>query len=402
MPSAFDNFFHENLVNTCAKGVISELNCILGFSGMGLSILFIVITIVGLLRLLNYYDHINFEILLLAFSIIQIIILDLIILYPHDLFFEIFFVIQIIQIICTIRKILDMIGTKKIKENFIFSLLTVINFVIFTFYLLSLLEIILDDFYSYFQSLIRIFYFITVIILTFLCRSLIKKIRLVEKSNEAHINAKRAGSSTTYSHGSNVFVSFKNNDWMFFLIRERQVHPLYLLNLICSSFQMIFILCKHFILNGFFGKIIYIIKTDRKEAIIIYYIYVLFCFLNVLVNYFCFYWIVRDQYKIDNDDIDPKKKKLLDNTTIKRITTNNLDDDKNISVIIEDEKKNRKLLAKSIYSNTFSEATEDPDKEKDKYFIKKEDELDENSSKKNPGRLTGNSTNVINNSTANI
>ena len=60
------------------------------------------------------------------------------------------------------------------------------------------------------------------------------------------------------------------------------------------------------------------------------------------------------------------------------------------------------MLAKSIYSNTFSEATEDPDKEKDKYFIKKEDELDENSSKKNPGRLTGNSTNVINNSTANI
>lgn len=401
MPSAFDDFFFDNLVNLCENESFLALNCILGFSGMGLSLLFIAMTIVGLLKLLNYYDHINFEILLLAFSIMQIIILDLIILYPHDLFFEIFFVIQIIQIICTIRKILDMIGTNKIKENFIFSLLTVINFVIFTFYLLSLLEIILNEFYSYFQSLIRIFYFITVIILTFLCRSLIKKIRLVEKSNEAHIHAKRVSSSTTYSHNSNIFVSFKNNDWMFFLIRERQVHPLYILNLICSSCQMIFILCKHFILNGFFEKQIYVVKTQKREASIIYYIYILFCFLNVLVNYFCFYWVVRDQYIIDKDDKDPKKKKLLDNTTIKRITTNNLDDDKNISVIIDEEKKkDQKLWAKSIYSNTFSEVNEDPDKEKDKYFIKKEDELDEKSLKRNPGRLTGNSTNVINNSIA--
>ena len=399
MHSAFDNFFNENLVNIC-KVQFSNLNCILGFSGMGLSILFIVITIFGLMKLINYYDHINFEILLLAFSIIQIILLDLIILYPHDLFFEIFFVIQIIQIICTIRKILNMVGAKKIKENLIFSLLFVINIVIFTIYLLSLLEIFLNELYSYFQSLIRIFYFITVIILTFLCRSLIKKIRLVEKSNEAHVHAKRASSSTAYSHNSNVFVSFTNNNWMFFLIRERQVHPLYILNLICSSLQMVFILSKHFILNGFFEKKIYIIKTKREEAYIIYYIYVLSCFLNVLVNYFCFYWVVRDQYKIDKNDKDPKKKKLLDQKTITRITTNNLDDDKNISVIIDDDgrKTDQKLFAKSIYSNTFSEVNEDTDK--DKYFVKKGDELDENSIKRNPGRLTGNSTNVINNSTA--
>ena len=56
------------------------------------------------------------------------------------------------------------------------------------------------------------------------------------------------------------------------------------------------------------------------------------------------------------------------------------------------------MFAKSIYSNTFSEVNEDTDK--DKYFVKKGDELDENSIKRNPGRLTGNSTNVINNSTA--
>ena len=118
---------------------------------------------------------------------------------------------------------------------------------------------------------------------------------------------------------------------------------------------MVFILCKHYILNGFFEKKIYIIKTKREEAYIIYYIYVLSCFLNVLVNYFCFYWVVRDQYKIDKNDKDPKKKKLLDQKTITRITTNNLDDDKNISVIIDDDgrKTDQKLFAKSIYSNTF-------------------------------------------------
>lgn len=410
MSSAFDDFFNDNLVKICLNAKFSDLNCILGTSGMTISILLIAITIFGLFKLVKYYDSINFEISLFLFSILQIVLLDIIILIPHDFLFEIFFFIQMIHISLTIRKFLIITGNNKdqFKENFIFIILNIFNIVIFIFYLLSLLDILFNGIYLYIQSTIRLYYFIMAIILTFLCRSIIKKIKHLEKANIYQIRQKESNNS----NNSHLFLSFKDNDWMFFLMREKQVKPLYILNLLCSFIQLIFILSKHFLLDGHFEKKIYKIKIQTNEGCIIYYIYITICFLNILVNYFCFYWVVRDQYKSQENETNKKKKNLLDENFIERQTIRNQEEQKDIDVFVNDksEKKKKKIkYSKSIYTNTFTEIDEDNDKEK--YFIKEKDremnnQKDETigpSEEETSGRVTENSNNgIINNSTANI
>ena len=409
MSSAFDDFFNDNLVKICLNAKFSDLNCILGISGMTISILLIGIIIFGLFKLVKYYDSINFEISLFLFSILQIVLLDIIILIPHDFLFEIFFFIQMIHISLTIRKFLIIKRNNKaqFKENFIFIILNIVNIVIFTFYLLSLLDILFNDYYLYTQIAIRLYYFIMAIILTFLCRSIIKKIKHLEKANIYQIKQKESNNSNY----SNLFLSFKDNDWMFFLMREKQVKPLYILNLLCSFIQLIFILSKHFLLDGHFEKRIYKIKIQTNEGCIIYYIYITICFLNILVNYFCFYWVVRDQYKSHENETNKKNKKLLDENFIERQTIRDQQEQKDIDAFVDDksEKKKKKIkYSKSIYTNTFTEIDEDNDKEK--YFIKEKDkEMNDQkdeafgpSDEETSGRVTVNSNNgIINNSTAN-
>ena len=149
MSSAFDNFFEDNLVNTCLNNNFKDLNCILGASEMVLSLILIFLVFFGLIKLLNYYETINFEISLLIFSIIQIFLLDIIIIIPHDFLFECLFFVQIFHISLTIRKflILTRNSTNKISENIIFIIINIINIVLFTFYILSLLKIYLYDIY---------------------------------------------------------------------------------------------------------------------------------------------------------------------------------------------------------------------------------------------------------------
>ena len=420
MTGAFKNFLNDNLIKICINNNFQDLNCILGTTEIVVSIIFIIIIFFGLIRLLNYYGKMNFETSLLLFSIMQIILLDIIIIIPHDVLFECFFFIQLCHISLTIRQFIVLIKNDKsntFEENLFFTILNFINIIIFTLYILSLLDILLNNIYLYIQSFIRIYYFITAIILTYLCRKLIKKLKTYEKRNESYeLTLKKSKYSAEESHNSNLFVSFYNNEWLFFLIRERQIIPLYILNLICSFIQMSFILSKHFILDDYFEKeqeYQYKIKSLKNEGIIIYYFYLIFCLLNVSVNYFCFYWIVRDQYKDHNDEIKhlkkDKKRKVLDENFIERETVQNKEDEKEISILMEEKIKDKKKFAKSIYLNSFTEVNEDNEKDiQENYFVPekgeendKKLEMTEHSYLDASGRGTMNSNNPINQSTSN-
>jgi tRNA-dihydrouridine synthase len=189
-----------------------------------------------------------------------------------------------------------------------------------------------------------------------------------------------------------------------------------ILNLISSFIQMSFILSKHFILDDYFEKeqeYQYKIKSLKNEGIIIYYFYLIFCLLNVSVNYFCFYWIVRDQYKDHNDEIKhlkkDKKRKVLDENFIERETVQNKEDEKEISILMEEKIKDKKKFAKSIYLNSFTEVNEDNEKDiQENYFVPekgeendKKLEMTEHSYLDTSGRGTMNSNNPINQSTSN-
>jgi hypothetical protein len=389
MPSAFENFFDNNLIKICMDNNFKDLNCILGTTEIIISLILILITFLGLIKLLNYYDKINFETALLLFSIIQIVLLDIIIIIPHDFLFECFFFVQICHISLTIRKFVILTKQEKnsIKENILFILLNIINIIIFTFYILSLLDIFLNNIYLYIQSTIRIYYFITAIFLAFFCHKAIIKLKKFENRHESY-ELKLKHQDSAVSNNSNLVVSFQNNDWMFFLIRERQIKPLYILNLICSFIQMVFILSKHFLLENFFQKDEYKLISLKDEGYIIYYFYLIFCFLNVFVNYFCFYWIVREQFDYNTNEINKtnknRNKNILNEEFIERETINNKQDEKEIQTLMED-KKDKKKFAKSIYSNTFTEANDEDNQEK--YFVQDNEEEKEKEKEKEENKL---------------
>ena len=121
-----------------------------------------------------------------------------------------------------------------------------------------------------------------------------------------------------------------------------------------------------------------------------------------MINFICFYWIIRDQYKEDDRRKKEKNKKFLDEDFIKRETIMTNQEEKKEEIFCNDSVK-RKKFKKSLYSNTF---TEEEDKDQEKYFVKgnkegndiieedSREQLDESTSE----RKTILSQNAINNS----
>lgn len=407
--SPFEHFFDDNLIQICLDKNFIDLNCILGTAEISISIILIIFIILGLKKLLNYYEKINFETSLLIFSIIQIALLDIIIIMPHDFLFECFFFIQICHISLTIKQFIKLARTEKsiFKEYFIFIIINIINAIIFTLYILSLLDIFLGIIYLYIQSAIRIYYFITAIILAFLCRTIINLLKKYEKGNN-ELTSKKKDSET--SNISNFGASFKNNEWMFFLIRERQITPLYILNLICSFIQMLFILSKHFLLEKYFQKGEYTIKILKNNGYIIYYFYLIMCFVNVMVNYYCFYWIVREEYLNDKEIYETKKRKnVLDARFIEKEIKKNESDEKEIKILMDEKVNNKIKFTKSLYANTFTENMDEniEHEEQENYFVQEKDknnkkiEMGKSTLESISGRGTLGTNNPINQSTTN-
>ena len=260
MSSGFDNFFDDNFVEVCFDNNFSNLNCILGSIELISSLLIIVLTIIGLIKMIKYYDKFNFEISLLLISIFQIILIDFIIITPHDFLFEIFFLMQLFIISLIIRKFIKIINDNKFRQNILFIIINIINLIIFTLYILSLFEQFLGDINLYFRFSSRIFYFLITVNLFFLCRSLTKKLEKYEITNEKFDIFLRKSSLKSSIKSEHFVISFYSQE-LFFLIRKKQITPLYILNFICSLLQLLFILFKNYIFTDDF------IKKDRKTLI---------------------------------------------------------------------------------------------------------------------------------------
>ena len=405
--SPFDKFFENNLFEKCKdneKEDFKILNCVLGFSEFTLSLLMLLFTIIGLVKMIKYYDKLNFEISLLFFSIFQIILIDLIIITPHDFLYEIFFLIQIFLISLIIRKFVKITKKKIFNENVIFIIVNIINLIIFTFYILSLLDVFLSDIYLCFRFISRIFYFLITIYLTVLCCSLIKKLEKFEKNNESYDLFLRKKSTIGSAKSEHFTVSFYSQE-LFFMIRKKQITPLYILNLSCSFFQLLFILSKNFLFTDLFKKIEYKLESEN-EGYIIYYIYLLTFFLNTMINFICFYWVIRDQYK-DNSNRTVKTRPydtILDDKFILK-ESQAKEGENNEAIFSANEIRKKIKIKKSLYRSTFND--EDDDKENpENYFVKNNDnnnnkikeDINTNFDKNSSSRETITSKDAINNS----
>ena len=369
MPSGFDHFFDDNIFEICIKNNFSNINCIFGSIEFISSFVILALTILGLIKMIKYYDKFNFEMCLLLFSIFQILLMDMIIITPHDFLFELFFVTQLFLVSLIIWKFLKIIKSNKLRENIIIFLINIINILIFIFFVLSLFELFLADIYLYIRFTSRIFYFLTTVNLAILCRALIKKLDKYETKNETFDLFLRKYNTKNSVKSEHFVFSFYSQE-LFFMVRKKQITPLYIVNLLCSFIQMIFIFLKSFILTDIFSKRDNkIVSTD--EGYIIYYIYLLSYFLNIMINFICFYWMIREQYNQSDIKINKKKdNKILDEDFIIR---ESIQSSKEVTKNIFTEKnddKNRKLK-KSLYSSTFSDLDDKDNQEN--YFVKKDE-----------------------------
>ena len=369
MPSGFDHFFDDNIFEICIKNNFSNINCIIGSIEFISSFVILALTILGLIKMIKYYDKFNFEMCLLLFSIFQILLMDMIIITPHDFLFELFFVTQLFLVSLIIWKFLKIIKSNKLRENIIIFLINIINILIFIFFVLSLFELFLADIYLYIRFTSRIFYFLTTVNLAILCRALIKKLDKYETKNETFDLFLRKYNTKNSVKSEHFVFSFYSQE-LFFMVRKKQITPLYIVNLLCSFIQMIFIFLKSFILTDIFSKKDNkIVSTD--EGYIIYYIYLLSYFLNIMINFICFYWMIREQYNQSDIEINKKKdNKILDEDFIIR---ESIQSSKEVTKNIFTEKnddKNRKLK-KSLYSSTFSDLDDKDNQEN--YFVKKDE-----------------------------
>ena len=392
MPSGFDNFFDDNIFEVCIKDNFANVNCIFGLVEFISSFALLIITIIGLVKMIKYYDSFNFEMCLVIFSIFQILLMDMIIITPHDFLFELFFVTQLLVISLIIRKFIKIIRNQKLKENVIFIIINVINLVIFVFFILSLFDLFLTDIYLYIRFSSRIFYFLITVCLAFLCRSLIQKLEKYEKKSETFDLFLRKNTAKTSKSEHFVFSVYSQE--LFFLIRKKQLTPLYIVNLLCSFIQMLFILLETFVLtNMFFKKNNKIVSTDT--GYIIYYIYLLSYFLNIMVNFICFYWMIREQYNQPDMKMPQKKdNKILDEDYIIRESIRTTQELSNSILLEEKDKKTAKQ--KSLYSNTFSDA--DDRENQENYFVKKDENSEQLDDNININRETQSSYNAINSS----
>lgn len=407
MPSGFDNFFDNNIFEVCANNSFPNINCIFGLVEFTSSFALLILTITGLVKMIKYYDSFNFEMCLVLISIFQILLMDMIIITPHDFLFELFFVTQLFVISLIIRKFLKIIKLEKIRENVIFIIINVINAIIFVFFILSLFNVFLSDIYLYIRFSSRIFYFLITVNLALLCRSLITKLDKYEKKNETFDIFLRKNTTRTSGAKSEHFIFSVYSQELFFLIRKKQVTPLYIFNLICSFVQMLFIFLGSFVLTDMFSKKDYkLVSTDT--GYIIYYIYLLSYFLNIMVNFICFYWMIREQYNQPNVIVQKNNdNKFLDEDYIIResLQTSMQTSQELTKSALLDEKEKKALQQKSLYSNTFSDAEEKDIQEN--YFVKKydirnreikEENEDNFDSNININRETNASNNAINSS----
>lgn len=398
MTSMIINIFENNFFEKCNKNSFLNTNCIIGSSTLFFSLLILITNIFALFKLARYYGKINFETNLFLFSILQVILIQLVIITSYEILIECFNFIQILIITLIIRKfvILSKQSIQQFKKNALFIFLNTINIPIFILYIMFLFENNKEKTYS--LILIHtLFYVLSSFILSIYSNSLVK---LINKFKKYNINATSSKSTSNSSketpdnintNSNNVAImntsNYSNNE-IFYTIRKKQIKPLYIINFTCSFLEFGLIFSLFLIPYGNFEQNQFKIIPNSLLGFILFYVYIVICLFNVTVNFICFFWRIREQFKenYSKSRILKSKRRIIDNRYIKRETINMKNEDpEQINEFIENDsiKNDSKKYAKSIYMSSFTDISEDKN---DDYFVKPpnhEDNIENNEIKNN-------------------
>ena len=339
MSSFISDLLNNNLFEKCVNDSFLSLNCILGSSNFLISLIVVSFNFFGFYKLLKFFHKLNFETSLILLNIIQIVIIQLLIITCYSILIECFNLVQIGILTWIIRKfnILLKNPIKFFKKNKLFAFLNLINILLFIYYIVRL-DPRDPNFINYPIILFHTgFSLLCSFILVIYSCSLLSKIKkIINEEKEVPNIAVESQNGT-----NNVLLIKKekeesNNikDYIFFDKREKQIKPLFKINLFCTFLEFSFILSVYLLPNLTFKKECFKIVPESIMCHVFYYLYILVCIMNTFINFFCFYWRIKSQYKmnsnrsnilITNKFIKKEKMEIENNNNDNKIKENNIE-----------------------------------------------------------------------------
>ena len=319
-----------NFIFQCKDISILDESCILGCSVLIISLILLWVNLLAFTKMTKFYKKMNFENTIILLSIIQTIILQSVLITSYDLFFEGFFLVQIFIITLIIRKFIILAIEPKtfFDKNCVFLILNILNFVLFLIYPIYLQ--IFKGHHLYVKLFYRIFHAITTCILSYYCCFFIN---LTAKYKENYIKSYYflyEANISTHDSSDKSIPNVNNNDnnnknakenkkgEVFYRKKKKQIRYLYTVNLLCAFVEILFTITRNFILHEHYLENDFKTIPNSTSGDIIYYIYLIICFLNVSVNYLCFYYFIRHQYSRTKKYVKKPEKKVLDENFIEK------------------------------------------------------------------------------------
>ena len=361
MTSFIGDLLSNNFFEKCVNESFVNLNCILGSSSFGISILVVSLNCYAFYKLFKFFHKVNFETSLILLNIIQLIIIQLLIITCYAILIICFNFVQVGMLTWIIRKfnILLKNPLKFLKKNKTFVFLNLINILLFIYYIVLLFikdsvdynypVILLHSFFSLFCSFILVIYSCSLInkIKRFISSE--KKIFQIvidppkENNNELLINKENEESNN-------------NQEFIFYCKREKQIQPLYKINFICIFLEFSLVLSVRFVSSIDFQKVSYKIIPESLLSHVFYYLFIFICIINTLTNFFCFFWRIKRQYQLN----PVAKNKFMTNKYLKKqkmeIDANRNEHDI-IEEIIEDdiEKEHNNKFIDNEFNSSFED-----------------------------------------------
>ena len=335
-----------NFIDRCSKYSLSDESCIMGIIIFVISFIPLFFNVYAFAKMTIFYKKLNFENSIILIAAIEIFILEFTLTTSFDIFLQFFFFLQIFSISWLIKKFSNLIKDIKsiFKKNILFISINIINLVIFIVYIICMIR---AEKNIYILNLIyKIFYFISTCLLGYICifmnRLILKhKLEYLENYNNLFepyllimdnndlIDFESLNSDGTKENSNNINSSNKNDNInenqkeyikkgeVFYHIKKRQNKCLFIINSLCSFLELIFTIIRYFSINEDFLEDIYKIVPLTLLSEILFYFFVLICFINVSAIFFSFYYYIRRQYS-RNPKVYKKRlsKKLFDDAFI--------------------------------------------------------------------------------------
>ena len=339
----------KNIIETCKLNSLSDLSCSYGLITLFIGFIICLIDIYAFAKMTKFYGKMNFENTVLLICAIQTSIILIGVITSNNILKCIFNYLQILTISLIIHKF------NKISSDLLFKQKnTILIIIINSIYLIISIGVMIfvkDGKYLFY---INLFYSILLLfisfILTYYCcifLDLIKKYKRkcsaldYDNKKSFDINQKNDSNFINDTLGKNMIA-----DGLFYSMKQKQLSLLYILNLLCTICEILTpIICRFFIKINYETTRFGILPKDTSGYIVHYSCFLLF-FIHSMINYICFYWLIRDQYNLSSNKIDSNKvdnrMSLLDDKFIQEQTANIGEEDKDINKYLTNQKNSVK------------------------------------------------------------